>query len=83
MGDMTVEANQFEGLINEFDAAEHMGLKVSTMRKYRLTGDGPKFIRISPRCIRYRRDWLDEWANARVYQSTSAYPESVAVDGAA
>ena len=59
-----------DGLINEFEAAEHMGVKVGTMRKYRQSGNGPKFIRLSPRCIRYRRDWLDEHAAARTFTST-------------
>ena len=80
---MTEESDHSGGLINEFEAAEHMGVKVGTMRKYRLTGNGPKFIRLSARCIRYRRDWLDEHAAGRTYTSTSQYSEPDAKTGAA
>ena len=72
---MTDNPNRWEGLIPEDEAADLLSLSVSTLRKYRLTGNGPKFIRISPRCIRYRKSWLENWSNARAYDSTSGYPE--------
>ena len=64
----------WDALISEKEAAEFLGVKVPTLQKYRCTGNGPKFARLSPRCIRYRRSWLEAWANEKVYSSTSAYP---------
>ena len=80
---MTEESDQSGGLINEFEAAGELDVSVSTLRKWRITGKGPKFIRLSPRCIRYRRDWLEKYADARAYTSTSQYPEPDAKTGAA
>jgi predicted DNA-binding transcriptional regulator AlpA len=54
-------------------AANYVGLSASTLAKRRLTGDGPKFIRLSPRAIAYLRADLDEWLNAKRCGSTSEY----------
>ena len=58
-------------LINEEPAAEFVGLKVRTMQGYRYRGGGPKFIRISARCVKYRRIDLRRWAEAHLRSSTS------------
>ena len=60
-------------LINEKDAAEFVGLKPTTLRIKRQRGDGPKFVRISSRCIRYRRDDLKAWADNRIKANTGEY----------
>ena len=72
---MTDKPNQWEGLIGENEAASLLNISPRTLRKYRCTGAGPRYVRISPRCIKYRRDWLEAWANEKVYSSTSAYPD--------
>lgn len=66
-------ANQtfWEALINEADAAAFMGLTVRCLQGWRYRGGGPQYIRISARCIRYRRQDLQVYANARVRISTS------------
>ena len=61
----------WNSLINEEAAAEHLGLKVRTMQGFRYRGGGPQYVRISSRCLRYRRVDLREWADARVRTSTS------------
>ncbi len=43
----------------------------ATMQALRQRGGGPKFVRISCRCIRYRRADLREWAEARLRKSTA------------
>lgn len=65
-------------LIAEEAAGEYLGLKKSTMQKMRHVGGGPKFIRISARCIRYRRSDLREWAEARLRKSTSDHGQEAA-----
>lgn len=60
-----------ESLISEKKAAEFLGLSIKTLQKKRGTGDGPQYIRISSRCIRYRRRDLVEWAKRLERTSTS------------
>ena len=59
------------GLIDEKAAAEHLNLTDRAMQAFRQRGDGSKYIRISSRCIRYRRIDLKAWAEARLRKSTS------------
>jgi predicted DNA-binding transcriptional regulator AlpA len=51
--------------------AEYVGLSDSTLEKFRLTGDGPKFVRIGVRAVGYRIEDLDAWLAERVRRSTS------------
>ncbi|MCW4014259.1 MAG: helix-turn-helix domain-containing protein [Candidatus Bathyarchaeota archaeon] len=46
------------------------GLSPRTLEKYRLTGEGPVFYKITSRCF-YKREDLDEWAESRRRVSTS------------
>lgn len=55
------------------EAAPYIGLSVSTLAKQRLRGDGPKFVRLSPRAIGYLPADLDEWVANRRCLSTSEY----------
>lgn len=59
------------GLIDENDAAEFLHLTGRTMQAMRQKGGGARFIRISTRCIRYRRIDLRLWAESRMFKSTS------------
>jgi predicted DNA-binding transcriptional regulator AlpA len=52
-------------------AAEYLGLAVSTLEKSRLSGEGPKFVRIGARAVGYIIEDLDDWLRARVRRSTS------------
>ena len=61
----------WHSLIDEKEAGEFLGLSDRAMQKYRQTGGGSPFIRISSRCIRYRRADLRAWADARMRSSTS------------
>jgi hypothetical protein len=40
-------------LINEYEAADFLKVKVSSMRNWRWKGEGPPYYRISSRLIRY------------------------------
>ncbi len=61
----------WNALVNEKVAAAFLGLTVRTVQSLRQRGDGPRFIRISSRCIRYRRIDLRAWIDARMRKSTS------------
>ncbi len=58
-------------LINEKDAADFIDLKPRTLQGMRYRGRGPPFVRISSRCIKYRRIDLLRWAEDHLRQSTS------------
>ncbi len=60
-------------LLTETEAAKLLGFSIRTLQKWRMSGDGPKFVRMSARAIRYRRQDLDAFIEARVKQSTSDY----------
>ena len=52
------------------EAARYVGLSHRTLKRYRVTGEGPVFHRFGGR-VRYRRDDLDDWAAQRRRVSTS------------
>jgi hypothetical protein len=60
--------------LDEKDAAKYIGRSVSFLRGCRYSGKnkgkdpGPKYTRVSPRCIRYPVHELDKWLeNCRLY----------------
>jgi len=55
-------------------AAEYVGLSDSTLEKFRLTGEGPQFVRIGVRAVGYRIEDLEAWLAERVRRSTSEKP---------
>lgn len=56
--------------LNETDAAHSLGFKSRTLQEWRRTGEGPAFLRVSSRCVRYRVEDLEAWAASRVRQNT-------------
>jgi len=63
----------WNSLIDEDDAAKFLSLSKRTLQKFRNCGGGPQYIRISSRCIRYRRDDLRAWSEERAFNNTSEY----------
>ena len=61
----------WHALIREDEAAKFCDLTVRTMQALRQRGGGPKFVRLSSRCLRYRRCDLRAWANERLRTSTA------------
>ena len=68
----------WHALINEREAGDFLGLSDRAMQKMRQTGGGAPYIRISSRCLRYRRVDLRTWAEARMRSSTSDPGQGVA-----
>ena len=58
-------------LLNEVQAAGYLAISPRTLRNWRTRGGGPKYVRISARCIRYRMSDLKEWTENRTRHSTS------------
>lgn len=55
------------------DAAKRLGLSPNTLVKMRMRGDGPPFIRLTPRRIVYAPDALDDFVRSRQYARTADY----------
>ena len=57
--------------INQREVAQLLGVSERTLEKWRRTGDGPPYIAISRRCIRYRLADLRDWQDQHVRRSTA------------
>ena len=80
MSDVKVEESgsrlnsQLDGafaLVTERRAATLLCVSPRALQKWRSDGRGPQFVRISSRCIRYRKHDLFNWATNRLRKSTS------------
>ncbi|WP_417487728.1 helix-turn-helix transcriptional regulator [Maricaulis sp.] len=58
-------------LLDESVAAGFLSISPRTLRNWRTRGNGPKFVKISARCIRYRMRDLLAWSDKRTRRSTS------------
>ena len=56
--------------LNTRQAADHLGLSTRTLDRFRVSGDGPVFLKFGGR-VRYLREDLDAWARTRRRKSTS------------
>ncbi len=59
----------FEWLTTQ-QAADYLCTRPKTLEYWRHTGLSPKFAKLG-RQVRYRRDWLDDWLEARAATSTA------------
>lgn len=58
--------------VDEQTAARLIGMTPRTLQEWRRTGTGPRYARISSRCVRYRIADLDTWTAERTHTSTAA-----------
>ena len=65
-------------LLGEHHVADLLCLSVKTLRNWRVSGNGPEFVRLSRRAIRYRRSTVITWIDSQTVSSTSdaAYSSS-------
>lgn len=57
-------------------AAHLIGCSTQFLEIGRAKGYGPKFVRLAPKMIRYRRGDIRAWLKERTYQRTSEYRKS-------
>jgi hypothetical protein len=62
-------------LLTEKEAATLLNVTSSCLQAWRYRGDGPPFIKISARCVRYKWTDLQEWIDGNRRSSTSQYKE--------
>lgn len=68
---MTRSTSKQPQLITEKDAARMLSISERTLRNWRTRGGGPRFVRVSARCIRYRISDIEDWAAERTRRNTS------------
>ena len=59
-----------DGYLTTREAASVLRMSVRTLDRYRVTGEGPPFMKLGGR-IRYLRSDIDRWAQAKKRLSTS------------
>jgi|ERR1700733_6394614 excisionase family DNA binding protein len=59
-----------EELFTVAEIAKQLRLSESALNKWRITGSGPKFIKVG-RLVHYRRSDISEWLEKQVRVSTS------------
>ena len=57
-------------LLNTEEAARYLRLSPRTLERYRITGEGPEFLKVG-RLVFYEPHKLDEWLERRRRRSTS------------
>ena len=67
---MNTEQNG-QSLLTEVQAAEFLNFTPRALQNWRITGQGPAFVKIGSRSVRYRLEALRDWIEARERQSTS------------
>jgi hypothetical protein len=58
-------------LLTEAEAARVLGFTPRFLQHRRYVGEGPRFVRVSARAIRYRPEDLEAWAADRLRTSTA------------
>jgi len=59
-------------ILTSGEAARFLRLEPRTLESWRGRGIGPKFVRYSARCVRYRLKDLHDWIDSRVITGFSA-----------
>jgi excisionase family DNA binding protein len=62
-----------EVLLTVEEAAVRLKISKHTLNRWRVTGEGPPFVKYGPRLVRYVESVLDDWAHKRLHGSTSEY----------
>jgi hypothetical protein len=66
-------AGDDDSLLDTVSTAKWLGVSTQYLELGRHLGYGPKFIRLSARCIRYRKGAVLDWLKTRQHASTSEY----------
>ncbi|MEW6238891.1 MAG: helix-turn-helix domain-containing protein [Candidatus Omnitrophota bacterium] len=58
-------------VLTTLEAARILHLSRRTLESLRIRGGGPRFVRISNRCVRYRPEDISQWLEERSRFNTS------------
>lgn len=68
---MQTDEQKHTSVLRTRQAAAYTGLAESTLEKMRLSGDGPRFLKLTARAVAYHVRDLDAWLESRRRRSTS------------
>jgi excisionase family DNA binding protein len=54
-------------------AAEYLAMSHKTLEDWRRKGEGPRFIKVGSRSVRYRQSELDAWITEATFVHTGEY----------
>ena len=61
-----------QSILSEEETAARYGISPRTLQRWRVTGDGPKWIRIGLRRVGYRDTDCEEWESKRTFPHRAA-----------
>ena len=67
-GDATMH---YDELLTVEEAATRLKISKHTLNRWRVTGEGPPFVKYGPRLVRYLEAALTDWEKRRTRRSTS------------
>lgn len=56
--------------LTEEMASEYLGMSHAKLKRIRLKGEGPEYVRLTPRMIRYEKEALDAFIETRSFKSS-------------
>lgn len=56
-------------LLTAEDVSQQTGLSIETLAQWRSQERGPRFVKISRNCVRYRQSDLDGWLSERIVRT--------------
>lgn len=72
MARRVAEGHTMSDFLDEGALAERLSLSRRTLQRFRTTGDGPRFVKLSQRRVGYRVADVEAWAAARTFDSRAA-----------
>ena len=69
--DATIEPRELRPLLTANQAAEHLGVPASKLEHWRGTGEGPAYIKLSGKYVRYSHEDLEAFVARHRRQSTA------------
>jgi predicted DNA-binding transcriptional regulator AlpA len=69
-------AGKDDDLLTTQQVADWLTVSIQWLEIGRVNNYGPRFVRLAPRNIRYRRSDVRRWLQSRVHASTSEYSAS-------
>jgi predicted DNA-binding transcriptional regulator AlpA len=72
--EQSAEAHYLGGgqLLTEEEVARRLRVTTRTLLRWRNTGDGPEFVRIGPRMLRYSEGAITAWTTRNTYAHRAA-----------
>ncbi|KAA2213203.1 helix-turn-helix transcriptional regulator [Teichococcus oryzae] len=58
-------------LLTPEDVAARLGVSRKALERWRCTGDGPRFVRLGHKTVRYRHQDIETFISARIVASTA------------